>query len=82
MLSCVMFLILEQIFHFELVLSFWVDFVILDRTPNIGLKVHFVILDSFGRSGMSSSFDNFDILGWISHSGTILSFWAEFIILY
>ena len=67
---------------FELVLSFWVDFVILDRTPNIGLKVHFVILDSFGRSGMSSSFYIFDIVGRISNSGTILSFWAEFIILY
>ena len=39
------------------------DFVILDEIPNIELKAHLVILGSFGHSEMSSSFDDFDILG-------------------
>ena len=52
------------------------DFVILDWIPNIGMKAHLVILGSFGYSEMSSSFDDFDILGWISHPR------KEFIILH
>ena len=45
---------------------------ILDRTPNIGLKAHFVILGSFGHSGMSSSFDD-----WINHSAVDFSPWLN-----
>ena len=81
-LFCVIFLVLNLICHCGLALPFWVDFVILTWIPSFGLETHFVILGSFGHSGMSPLlWDDFDILGWISHPETNLSFWDEFFVL-
>ena len=82
-------LILGGFCHSVLNLSFctkffiWVEFVIPGWIYQSGLICYsgLVILGYGCHSVLASSFDNFDILGWISHSGTILSFWAEFIIL-
>ena len=79
-------------FRFELILSFWVDFVILDRTPNIGPNVillfwvNLVVHGGLRHTTTLTFWAEFLILGRFFHSGLNLSFrtkffiWVEFVI--